>query len=106
MLKLILKRTISGLLIIYGVITVVFFLFNVLPADPGRLMLGQRSDVASLEAINKQLGLDLPITKRYLLYLNDISPVSINNLKDSTSRVYACREKYGSFITTTTIGSK
>ena len=106
MIKLILKRTTSGLLIIFGVVTVVFFLFNILPTDPGRLMLGQRSDVASLEAINKQLGLDLPVSKRYLLYLNDISPASINNLNDSTSRVYASREKYGEFVKVLPLGTK
>lgn len=83
-----------------------FFLFNILPADPGRLMLGQRSDVASLEAINKQLGLDMPVGKRYLLYLNDISPVSIYNCVDSNSRVYASSEKYGSYFSVISIGNK
>jgi len=104
MIKLILKRTTSGLLIIFGVVTVVFFLFNILPADPGRLMLGQRSDVASLEAINKQLGLDLSISKRYLLYLNDISPLSLNNLNDSTSRIFASSEKFGDFAKVISLG--
>jgi len=104
MIKLILKRTTSGLLIIFGVVTVVFFLFNILPADPGRLMLGQRSDVASLEAINKQLGLDLSISKRYMLYLNDISPLSFNNLNDSTSRVFASSEKFGDFAKVISLG--
>jgi len=103
-IKLILKRTTSGLLIIFGVVTVVFFLFNILPADPGRLMLGQRSDVASLEAINKQLGLDLSISKRYLLYLNDISPLSLNNLNDSTSRIFASSEKFGDFAKVISLG--
>ncbi|MFM7015268.1 MAG: ABC transporter permease [Bacteroidota bacterium] len=106
MIKLVIKRTFNGLLIIYGVITVVFFLFNILPADPGRLMLGQRSDVASLEAINKQLGLDLPVSKRYVFYLNDISPLSVYHLTDSTSRVYASHEKYGSFIVLMPLGGK
>ncbi len=98
MIKLILKRTTSGLLIIFGVVTVVFVLFNVLPADPARMMLGQRSDVASIEAINKQLGLNLPLSKRYLLYINDISPVSVYNNVDSNSITYVSREKYGSYF--------
>ncbi len=106
MIKLILKRTTSGLLIIFGVVTVVFFLFNVLPADPARMMLGQRSDVASIEAINKQLGLNLPITKRYLLYINDISPVSIYNVVDSNSSVFASSDKYGSCFTVAHSGDK
>ena len=44
-----------GLLVLLGVITVVFLLFNVLPGDPARMMLGQRADQASIDAINKDL---------------------------------------------------
>ncbi|HLR38478.1 MAG TPA: hypothetical protein VK084_10550, partial [Chitinophagaceae bacterium] len=66
-----------GFLVIFGVVTLVFFLFNVLPADPARLTLGQRADVASLQNVRHQLYLDKPLYLQYLLYLNDLSPVSI-----------------------------
>ena len=59
-----------------GVILVVFFLFNVLPGDPARMMLGQRADIASVEAINRDLGRDKPLTLQLVNYLNDLSPVS------------------------------
>jgi peptide/nickel transport system permease protein len=37
----------------------------VIPGDPARLMLGQRADIASIEAVRKQLGLDDPIYVQY-----------------------------------------
>ncbi len=60
----------------WGVITVVFFLFNVLPGDPSRMMLDQREDSEQLARIKKKYGFDLPIGTQYLHYLNDLSPIS------------------------------
>lgn len=44
MLRYIGKRLMYGFLVILGVVTLVFFLFNILPGDPARMMLGQRAD--------------------------------------------------------------
>lgn len=60
MYKYILHKLLYGFLVLLGVILVVFTLFNILPVDPARLTLGQRADVESVEAINKELGLDKP----------------------------------------------
>lgn len=69
-----------------GVATLVFFLFNVLPGDPARMMLGQRADIASVEAINKELGRDQPLHYQYFKFLNDISPLGIGNIRNSEMR--------------------
>ena len=42
----------------WGVATVVFFLFNVLPGDPARMMLDQREDAQQLENIRAKYGFD------------------------------------------------
>jgi peptide/nickel transport system permease protein len=68
-----------GLAVLWGVVSLVFLLFNVLPGDPARLTLGQRSDLASLENVRKELNLDKPVFTRYLLYLNDLSPIGLHN---------------------------
>jgi peptide/nickel transport system permease protein len=44
--------------------------------DPARLVLGQAGDQKSLEIIRKDLHLDQPKWKQFLLYLNDISPIA------------------------------
>ena len=53
----------------FGVITVTFSLMYVIPGDPARLMLGQRADIASIEAVRKQLGLDDPIYIQYVHFM-------------------------------------
>jgi len=94
MLGYILKRLFYGLLVLFGVISVVFLLFNVLPGDPARMMLGQRADMASVEAINHDLGLDQPMAKQYLGFLNDLSPISIHNNTKTNSYWFLDEEKY------------
>ena len=62
-----------------GVITVVFFLFNVLPGDPARMMMDQNEDAKQLEIIKKKYGFDQPLLKQYLFYLNDLSIISLHS---------------------------
>jgi len=92
--KFLFKRTLYGFLVLIGVIVVVFFLFNVLPGDPARMMLGQRADISAVETIQKELGLDRPMHTRFANYINDLSPVSLHNHSDSESFFYLDPEKY------------
>lgn len=94
MLRFIVKRIFYGLLVLLGVITVVFFLFNVLPGDPARMMLGQRADQESIEIINRDLGLDKSLPVQYMMYLNDISPVSVHHPSDPKHILYLDESKY------------
>ncbi|MEE4176591.1 MAG: ABC transporter permease, partial [Bacteroides sp.] len=94
MLRFIARRLWYGLWVFLGVVTVVFFLFTVLPGDPARMMLGQRADMASVEAIQRELGLDRPVMMQYLNYLNDLSPISVHNQQEPESFFYLDKEKY------------
>ncbi len=94
MLAFILKRLFNGILVIFGVVTLVFLLFALLPADPARMVLGQRSDEQSLEMVRKDLGLDQPAWKQYLKYINDLSPLSVHNIIDKESFFYLDKEIY------------
>lgn len=69
MLTYIIRKFFYSILIVFGVITVAFCLIYVLPGDPARLMLGQRADVASIDAVRKQLGLDDPIYIQYVRFI-------------------------------------
>lgn len=77
MTRYLLRRLRYSVLVLWGVVTLVFFLFHVLPADPARLTMGQRSDLKSIENARRALHLDKPVAYRYLLFLNDLSPVGI-----------------------------
>ncbi len=95
MIRFILKRLFYGILVLWGVVTVIFFLFNILPGDPARMLLGQRSDISSVESITRELGLDKPIAVQYLMFINDLSPISFHDFKDEKSSVYYSPERYG-----------
>jgi peptide/nickel transport system permease protein len=82
LLKFIVKRLLNGSLVMVGVVFVIFLLFNVLPVNSARMTLGQRADVSSVKAIEKEFRLNLPWYHRLMLYFNDISPVSLNSLDD------------------------
>lgn len=73
-----LKKISYGLVVMAGVIIVVFVLFNVLPGDPARMTLGQRADVQSLEAVRKEFGLDRSRPVQFILFINDLSPLSFH----------------------------
>jgi len=52
-----------------GVVTVSFFLVRAIPGDPARVMLGQRADEATLEALREQYGFNKPLIVQYWRYL-------------------------------------
>jgi len=80
-----------------GVISLVFFIFNVIPGDPARMMLGQRADGATIDAINKDLGRDQSLPIQYISYLNDLSPLSFHS-EIEQSRIYLDETKYGTTV--------
>lgn len=60
---------------LWGVATLVFFLFTVVPGDSAQMMLGKRDDPAALAAVKAKYGLDQPLHVQYGRYLRRISPV-------------------------------
>jgi peptide/nickel transport system permease protein len=104
MLRYALIRLLYGILVLFGVITLVFFLFNVLPGDPARMMLGQRADISSVEAINRDLGRDKPLMVQYLGFLNDVSPVSFHNNSNKSSAFFFDSSRYPSAFRILDIG--
>lgn len=103
--RYIIKRLLYGLLVLLGVVTLVFFLFNILPGDPARMMLGQRADQESIDIINRDLGRDKPVGLQYLNYLNDLVPISVHNNSDSTSYFFLSDEKYAPYTTLLRLGT-
>ena len=55
-----LSKLFYSFLTLYGVVTIVFFLFNVLPGDPAQMMVDQQEDSQQLALIIKKYGFDLP----------------------------------------------
>jgi len=90
----IIKKLLYGLAVLFGVITTIFFLFNVLPGDPAAMILGQRANKESIAAVHRDLGLDKPLSTQYFNYLNDLSPLSVHNYRQPGSFWYLNPRKY------------
>ena len=93
MFQYVINKIFYGFLTLFGVVTVIFFLFNVLPGDPARMMLDQREDTEQLENIRQKYGFDKPIFTQYLYYLNDVSPLSLHS-KSVDDYTFLSEEKY------------
>lgn len=81
MLGFITRKLLYGLLVLAGVVMLVFFLFQGF-GDPSRLVMGQSGDSTTQANIRKDLYLDQPRWKQFVLYLNDVSPIGIHSRED------------------------
>ncbi|MBQ3709438.1 MAG: ABC transporter permease [Bacteroidales bacterium] len=97
----VIRKLLYGLAVLWGVATLVFFLFNILPGDPAQMMLGQRADKESVDAIREELGLNQSLGKQYVDYLNDLVPLSFYDVSDGESRL----EKRSPYVRIVTLGT-
>jgi peptide/nickel transport system permease protein len=65
-------RLAQAALILLGVTLVTYALLFVLPADPVRQIAGRSATPEAVEAIRRELGLDLPFWRQYLRYLGNL----------------------------------
>ena len=98
MVKYIVKKILYGFLVLFGVVTAIFFLFSAKPGDPALMAGGNHATAEVIQNIRKDLGLDLPIVERYALYLNDLSPISIHNKNIKGSHLYLDTAKYDASV--------
>lgn len=95
MFSYVVRKVFYGVAVLLGVATLVFFLFDVLPGDPVRMMLGQRADEKDVQVIREELGLNKSIGYQYCSYLNDLSPVSFYKIKENQKEQF---EKYKPYL--------
>ncbi|MGJ5642027.1 ABC transporter permease [Formosa sp. S-31] len=93
MIQYILNKLVYALLTLFGVVTVIFFLFNVLPGDPAQMMLGQNEDSEQLAVIKQKYGFDKPLSTQYFYYVNDLSPLSLHSVYEQ-DYTYFNQDKY------------
>ncbi len=80
-MKYILKKLFYSLLVLLGVVALVFVMFQGF-GDPARMIMGQTGDKKTMDNIRKDLYLDQPKWKQFLLYLNDVSPFCVHSQAD------------------------
>lgn len=77
MLRFIARKLAYGLLVLLGVVMLVFWLFQGF-GDPARMVMGQSGDAKTEANIRRELYLDQPRWKQFVLYVNDVSPIGIH----------------------------
>lgn len=80
-------------LTLFGVVTVIFFLFNILPGDPAKMMLGQNQTEEQIAVVKKKYGFDKPILTQYAYYLNDLLPISFHSTQED-DYTHLSKDKY------------
>ncbi len=69
----ILRRALASLLLVWGVVTVTFFLAHLAPGDPVELLSDPTMRSADIEALRVRYGLDQPLPVQYLNWLRSLA---------------------------------
>lgn len=72
MLRLVVRRLIVGVIVLFAVSLLVFAAVLLLPGDPAQAILGRTASPDRLAALRAQLHLDQPAYQRYLTWLGDL----------------------------------
>ena len=72
MFKYIVKRILSSILVLLGVVTITFFISRVIPSNPEVKWAGSRATPEQLQAAREALGLDTSIPAQYVISLHDM----------------------------------
>ncbi|WP_439153409.1 ABC transporter permease [Winogradskyella sp.] len=110
MINYFLNKLLYAFITLIGVVTVIFFLFTILPGDPAKMMLGQNQTEEQVEAVKKKYGFDKPVGTQFLYYLNDLSPLSFHSTTEGdythlSPNKYTATELFSIGNTTTVLKS-
>ncbi len=73
MIRYIAGRVLLILPVLFGVSIVVFLLIRLIPGDPATALLGEHATPELIARLQKQLGLNLPLWRQYLIFLGNAS---------------------------------
>ena len=69
MTRFLARRVTFGIIVLWGVTTVVFIMYFVAPNDPAHLIAGRQATSETIAAVRHSLGLDRPLINQYGSYL-------------------------------------
>jgi peptide/nickel transport system permease protein len=95
MLRFIAGKLGYGLLVLWGAVSVVFLLFNLAPGDPARNLVGENASEETVQQIRRKLNLDISLAARYGIYINQLSPLSIQDTRPNQRLSFDEREMHG-----------
>lgn len=72
MLQYLIRRIISSIPVLFGILIVTFIIARVIPGDPCRAILGEKATPAVCERFMQEKGLDKPIHEQLFIYIGEI----------------------------------
>lgn len=73
MTRFLIRRFLSGIPVVFGVVAIVFVLARVIPGDPCRAALQEKANAATCAAFNTRFGLNEPLPVQFVLYMRDLA---------------------------------
>lgn len=73
MIRVIVKRLLVGVLVMWGAASLIFLIVRVAPGDPATILLGPDADPAQIAELTARLGLDQPKLTQYVHFLADVA---------------------------------
>jgi peptide/nickel transport system permease protein len=72
MLRFILRRALSAIPSLFGLMIITFLLIRVVPADPAAALAGDNATPQQIAAIRHEYGFDRPVYEQLLLYIDQV----------------------------------
>ena len=73
MIQYVIRRTLSAIPVLFGILLVVFILARVIPGDPCRAILGEKATKEVCDRFISEHGLDKPLYTQFGIYMNEIA---------------------------------
>lgn len=72
-LEIILSRLVWFIPTLFGLVFVVFFISNVIPTDPARIVAGENATETQVQELRVEMGLDQPLYVQFARYVGDLA---------------------------------
>jgi peptide/nickel transport system permease protein len=92
--RLILRRLIFLVFVLFGLSIITFSLSHLVPADPARMIAGPRASRTAVQKIREQYGLDDPVWKQYVDYVDGVLHLDFGTSFTSRKPVKEDMQKY------------
>ncbi len=85
MISYIFRKLGYGIVVLFLVVLTISSIIFLSPVDPAELTQGQRTDTQTIEAVQKEFGLDQPLYVQLGMYLRDVAPIDILKNDEATN---------------------
>jgi peptide/nickel transport system permease protein len=88
MQEYIIRRILYTLLTLFGIATILFFIFRIMPGDPTAQVISPALDEVAQARLKEAYGLDKPILVQYVLYLKNLVTLEWGRSFTSSRKVF------------------